>query len=80
MRNTCRSLSFTVRVFALLTHCHHAGVMMRYIVFFSLLVKMHEIESVDKSILFFYADNEDICEKCYQFAKCYYDRSKVKVR
>lgn len=23
-------------------------------------------------------DNDDICEKCYQFAKCYYDRSKVK--
>ncbi|XP_052119556.1 uncharacterized protein LOC113214862 isoform X1 [Frankliniella occidentalis] len=23
-------------------------------------------------------NNDDICEKCYQFAKCYYDRSKVK--
>ncbi|XP_034238479.1 uncharacterized protein LOC117643606 isoform X2 [Thrips palmi] len=23
-------------------------------------------------------DNEDICEKCYQFAKCYYDRAKVR--
>ncbi|XP_034238478.1 uncharacterized protein LOC117643606 isoform X1 [Thrips palmi] len=23
-------------------------------------------------------NNEDICEKCYQFAKCYYDRAKVR--